>query len=218
MLINCLEPGREPHAVVGDNVLEELYVERQKHRSLRRNILPRQKIRGVQISNPRYPSRLRRFGRKGNGFLHISDVETAVLSQAFTDPKKSCAESDESPPRPNAIERADAGNSPGLQRGDARSNHRSKNSSNAATKFLSPTSSNEGIGHQSQRSSTYLLRSPASLLVLMPAHLACRSEPQDRRRRRSPPTLRKQHACKTRRRDSGSSFARRCRRSERLQP
>jgi ribonuclease E len=73
MLINVLQPEEIRIAIVEDNVLEELYVERTSHESYVGNIY---KGRIVNIE-PSIQAAFVDFGVGRNGFLHVSDVEPA---------------------------------------------------------------------------------------------------------------------------------------------
>src|SRR5579859_4129151 len=71
MLINVLQPEEIRIAIVENNVLEELYVERTSHESYVGNIY---KGRIVNIE-PSIQAAFVDFGVGRNGFLHVSDVE-----------------------------------------------------------------------------------------------------------------------------------------------
>ena len=73
MLINVLQPEECRIAILEDNVLEELYVERTSHESYVGNIY---KGRIVNIE-PSIQAAFVDFGVGRNGFLHVSDVEPA---------------------------------------------------------------------------------------------------------------------------------------------
>src|SRR5215472_14900368 len=73
MLINVLQPEECRIAIVEDGVLEELYVERTSHESYVGNIY---KGRIVNIE-PSIQAAFVDFGVGRNGFLHVSDVESA---------------------------------------------------------------------------------------------------------------------------------------------
>src|SRR5690348_12439762 len=73
MLINVLQPEECRIAIVEDDVLEELYVERTSHESYVGNIY---KGRIVNIE-PSIQAAFVDFGVGRNGFLHVSDVEPA---------------------------------------------------------------------------------------------------------------------------------------------
>ncbi len=73
MLINVLQPEESRIAIVEDDVLEELYVERTSHESYVGNIY---KGRIVNIE-PSIQAAFVDFGVGRNGFLHVSDVEPA---------------------------------------------------------------------------------------------------------------------------------------------
>src|SRR2546427_12344247 len=71
MLINVLQPEECRIAILEDDVLEELYVERTGHESYVGNIY---KGRIVNIE-PSIQAAFVDFGVGRNGFLHVSDVE-----------------------------------------------------------------------------------------------------------------------------------------------
>src|SRR5947209_2196127 len=71
MLINVLQPEECRIAIVENDVLEELYVERTSHESYVGNIY---KGRIVNIE-PSIQAAFVDFGVGRNGFLHVSDVE-----------------------------------------------------------------------------------------------------------------------------------------------
>src|ERR1700724_2839418 len=76
MLINVLQPEECRIAILEDNVLEELYVERTSHESYVGNIY---KGRVVNIE-PSIQAAFIDFGVGRNGFLHVSDVEPAYYN------------------------------------------------------------------------------------------------------------------------------------------
>src|SRR5215212_1377286 len=71
MLINVLQAEECRIAILEDNILEELYVERSSHESYVGNIY---KGRIVNIE-PSIQAAFVDFGVGRNGFLHVSDVE-----------------------------------------------------------------------------------------------------------------------------------------------
>src|SRR5688500_17431045 len=73
MLINVLQPEECRIAILGDSVLEELYVERTSQESYVGNIY---KGRIVNIE-PSIQAAFVDFGIGRNGFLHVSDVDPA---------------------------------------------------------------------------------------------------------------------------------------------
>src|SRR5438128_7314601 len=73
MLINVLQPEECRIAIVEDDILEELYVERSSQESYVGNIY---KGRIVNIE-PSIQAAFVDFGIGRNGFLHVSDVEPA---------------------------------------------------------------------------------------------------------------------------------------------
>src|SRR5438552_15764547 len=73
MLINVLQPEECRIAILENDVLEELYVERTSHESYVGNIY---KGRIVNIE-PSIQAAFVDFGVGRNGFLHVSDVEPA---------------------------------------------------------------------------------------------------------------------------------------------
>src|SRR3954470_18051228 len=73
MLINVLQPEECRIAILEDNVLEELYVERASQESYVGNVY---KGRIVNIE-PSIQAAFVDFGIGRNGFLHVSDVDPA---------------------------------------------------------------------------------------------------------------------------------------------
>ena len=71
MLVNALQPEESRIAIVENNVLEELYIERNSLENFVGNIY---KGRVVNIE-PSIQAAFVDFGVGRNGFLHVSDVE-----------------------------------------------------------------------------------------------------------------------------------------------
>jgi ribonuclease E len=84
MLINVLQPEECRIAIIEDGVLEELYVERTSHESYVGNIY---KGRIVNIE-PSIQAAFVDFGVGRNGFLHVSDVESAYYRHLL-EPRRS---------------------------------------------------------------------------------------------------------------------------------
>jgi len=84
MLINVAQPEECRIAIVEDNVLEELYVERSSQDNYVGNIY---KGRIVNLE-PSIQAAFVDFGVGRNGFLHISDVEPQYFRQGGYDPAK----------------------------------------------------------------------------------------------------------------------------------
>ncbi len=84
MLINVAQPEECRIAIVEDNVLEELYVERTGQDSYVGNI-----YKGVVVNlEPSIQAAFIDFGVGRNGFLHISDIEPQYYAQGGYDPDK----------------------------------------------------------------------------------------------------------------------------------
>src|SRR6476661_8169789 len=80
MLINVLQPEECRIAILENNVLEELYVERTSQESYVGNIY---KGRIVNIE-PSIQAAFVDFGIGRNGFLHVSDVDPAYYKHLLT--------------------------------------------------------------------------------------------------------------------------------------
>ncbi len=91
MLINVLQPEESRIAVVENNRLEELYVERKSVENYSGNIY-RGKIVNLE---PSIQAAFVDFGVGRNGFLHISDIEPQYFRQGGYDPEEIMRESDE---------------------------------------------------------------------------------------------------------------------------
>ncbi|TWT82394.1 Ribonuclease E [Planctomycetes bacterium CA13] len=91
MLINVLQPEECRIAVLDDNRLDELYVERKSVEAFAGNIY-RGKIVNLE---PSIQAAFVDFGVGRNGFLHISDVEPQYFRQGGYDPEEVMRESDE---------------------------------------------------------------------------------------------------------------------------
>lgn len=84
MLINVSQPEEVRIAIIEDNTLEELYVERASADNLVGNIY-KGKIVNIE---PSIQAAFVDFGVGKNGFLHISDVESQYFRQAGIDPEE----------------------------------------------------------------------------------------------------------------------------------
>lgn len=84
MLINVAQPEECRIAIVEDNVLEELYIERHSQDNWTGNIY-KGKIVNIEAS---IQAAFVDFGVGRNGFLHISDVEPQYYRQGGYDPEK----------------------------------------------------------------------------------------------------------------------------------
>ena len=91
MLINVLQPEESRIAVLEDNRLDELYIERKSVEAFAGNIY-RGKIVNLE---PSIQAAFVDFGVGRNGFLHISDVEPQYFRQGGYDPEEIMRESDE---------------------------------------------------------------------------------------------------------------------------
>lgn len=91
MLINVLQPEECRIAVLEDQRLEELYMERKSVEAFAGNIY-RGKIVNLE---PSIQAAFVDFGVGRNGFLHISDVEPQYFRQGGYDPEEIMRESDE---------------------------------------------------------------------------------------------------------------------------
>ncbi len=91
MLINVLQPEECRIAVLADNRLDELYIERKSVEAFAGNIY-RGKIVNLE---PSIQAAFVDFGVGRNGFLHISDVEPQYFRQGGYDPEEIMRESDE---------------------------------------------------------------------------------------------------------------------------
>src|SRR5213596_3636539 len=84
MLINVAQPEECRIAIVEDNTLEELYIERTSQDNFVGNI-----YKGVVVNlEPSIQAAFVDFGVGRNGFLHISDVEPQYFRQGGYDPTK----------------------------------------------------------------------------------------------------------------------------------
>lgn len=91
MLINVLQPEECRIAILENNRLDELYVERKSVEAFAGNIY-RGKIVNLE---PSIQAAFVDFGVGRNGFLHISDVEPQYFRQGGYDPEEIMRESDE---------------------------------------------------------------------------------------------------------------------------
>jgi ribonuclease E len=98
MLINVSQPEECRIAIVEDNVLEELYVERTSQDNYVGNI-----YKGVVVNlEPNIQAAFVDFGVGRNGFLHISDLEPRYYRQAGIDPDEYLASQEPRRPRGKA--------------------------------------------------------------------------------------------------------------------
>ncbi len=98
MLINVSQPEECRIAIVEDNVLEELYVERTSQDNYVGNI-----YKGVVVNlEPNIQAAFVDFGVGRNGFLHISDLEPRYYRQAGIDPDEYLASQEARRPRGKA--------------------------------------------------------------------------------------------------------------------
>ena len=163
MLINVSQPEECRIAIVEDNVLEELYIERTGADNYVGNI-----YKGVVVNlEPSIQAAFVDFGVGRNGFLHISDIEPQYFRQGGYDPDRPIEpasrrrrEEDEGGDRPRPRRTFRPGNRPRvkppiqeiLRRGDE-----------VLVQVIK-----EGIGTKGPTLSTYI-SIPGRYLVLMPA-------------------------------------------------
>ena len=165
MLINVSQPEECRIAIVEDDVLEELYIERSSQDNYVGNVY---KGRVVNLE-PSIQAAFVDFGVGRNGFLHVSDIEPQYFRQGGYDPAKqvaretaaTSASGSETPPRRNGRRgRARVGDRPRikppiqdiLRRGDE-----------VLVQVIK-----EGIGTKGPTLSTYI-SIPGRYMVLMPA-------------------------------------------------
>jgi len=167
MLINVSQPEECRIAIIEDNLLEELYIERASQDNYVGNIY-KGKIVNLE---PSIQAAFVDFGVGRNGFLHISDVEPQYFRQAGFDPK-SLEDDDRSRPKSN---RGGNGNS-------SRPRGRRRNFNGGGRPRVKPPMQEvfkrgdevlvqvikEGIGNKGPTLSTYI-SIPGRYLVLMPA-------------------------------------------------
>jgi len=182
MLINVLEPEESRIAVVEDNVLEELYVERKSIEAYAGNIY-RGKIVNLE---PSIQAAFVDFGVGRNGFLHISDVEPQYFRQGGYDPEEIMRESDEMAAASAKRNRESGrGNSQVFKGGRPRIKPPIQELFKRGDEVLVQVIK-EGIGTKGPTLSTYL-SIPGRYLVLMPAlsrvGVSRKIEDEDDRRR-----------------------------------
>lgn len=159
MLVNALQPEESRIAIVENNVLEELYIERNSLENFVGNIY---KGRVVNIE-PSIQAAFVDFGVGRNGFLHVSDVEYQYYKH-LTGPGGAA------PARPDDEEEED--DRP-PQRGKKRFNERSVRNKPPIQEIFKRGSEvlvqviKEGIGTKGPTLSTYI-SIPGRYLVLMP--------------------------------------------------
>jgi ribonuclease E len=159
MLVNALQPEESRIAIVENNVLEELYIERNSLENFVGNIY---KGRVVNIE-PSIQAAFVDFGVGRNGFLHVSDVEYQYYKH-LTGPGGAA------PARPDDDEEED--DRP-AQRGKKRFNERSVRNKPPIQEIFKRGSEvlvqviKEGIGTKGPTLSTYI-SIPGRYLVLMP--------------------------------------------------
>lgn len=166
MLINVSQPEECRIAIIEDNLLEELYIERASQDNYVGNIY-KGKIVNLE---PSIQAAFVDFGVGRNGFLHISDVESQYFRQAGFDPE--------------AVEENDRGRSQGdrVDNGDSPRPRGGRRSFNGGRPRIKPPMQEvfkrgdevlvqvikEGIGNKGPTLSTYI-SIPGRYLVLMPA-------------------------------------------------
>ena len=171
MLINVSQPEECRIAIVEDNRLEELYIERASQDNFAGNI-----YKGKVVNlEPAIQAAFVDFGVGRNGFLHISDVEPSYYRLGGYDPKEMQDEDDNRPRRKNHSRNSTRPrNKPPIQdlfqRGDE-----------VLVQVIK-----EGIGNKGPTLSTYI-SIPGRYLVLMPAlgrvGVSRKIEDEDERRR-----------------------------------
>jgi ribonuclease E len=200
MLINVSQPEECRIAIVEDNVLEELYIERTSQDNYVGNI-----YKGVVVNlEPSIQAAFVDFGVGRNGFLHISDLEPQYYRQAGIDPKDYM---ETSASRQRALANgADNGNARegersagGNAQGAGRRPHGRRPRTGGRPRIKPPIQDilrrgdevvvqviKEGIGNKGPTLSTYI-SIPGRYLVLMPAlgrvGVSRKIEDEDDRRR-----------------------------------
>src|SRR5436853_327799 len=117
MLINVLQPEECRIAIVEDDVLEELYVERTSHESYTGNIY-KGKIVNLE---PAIQAAFVDFSVGRNGFLHVSDVEPQYYYRHFDaepGPRDREGRRDRSEPRRFRLEEREPGGPPSARAED----------------------------------------------------------------------------------------------------
>ncbi len=150
MLINALQPEESRIAIIENDVLEELYVERNSLENCVANIY---KGRVVNIE-PSIQAAFVDFGIGRNGFLHVSDVEYQYYKHLLTEEEQAA--------RDGGRGRGAAGNDRG-QRNKPPIQKILQRGSEVVVQVIK-----EGIGTKGPTLSTYI-SIPGRYLVLMPA-------------------------------------------------
>ncbi|MEQ8835365.1 MAG: Rne/Rng family ribonuclease, partial [Lacipirellulaceae bacterium] len=191
MLINVAQPEECRIAIVEDNQLEELYIERSSQDNYVGNIY-KGKIVNLE---PSIQAAFVDFGVGRNGFLHISDVESQYFRQGGFDPDKPIQpDGTQRDDRPHdssngspSSEEADEGDSEGSDSGNGSGGTKTRQRSQRKTRpgvrpRVKPPIQDifrrgdevlvqvikEGIGTKGPTLSTYI-SIPGRYLVLMPA-------------------------------------------------
>ncbi len=185
MLINVAQPEESRIAIVEDDVLEELYIERPSQDNYAGNIY---KGRVVNLE-PSIQAAFVDFGVGRNGFLHISDVEPQYFRQGGYDPDQAAVEEFSGAGAGNPRRAADRGPAapPRFRRPGARPRIKPpiqeifKRGDEVLVQVIK-----EGIGSKGPTLSTYI-SIPGRYLVLMPAlgriGVSRKIEDEDDRRR-----------------------------------
>jgi ribonuclease E len=171
MLINVSQPEECRIAIVEDNVLEELYVERTAQDNYVGNI-----YKGVVVNlEPSIQAAFVDFGVGRNGFLHISDLEPQYFRQGGYDPNRPIESGRSGRRNQNADSASDADDA-----GNGRARNR-RSRPGVRPRIKPPIQEilrrgdevlvqviKEGIGTKGPTLSTYI-SIPGRYLVLMPA-------------------------------------------------
>ncbi len=164
MLINVLQPEESRIAVLEDNKLEELYIERKSVEAYAGNI-----YRGRIVNlEPSIQAAFVDFGVGRNGFLHVSDIEPQYFRAGGYDPEEIMRESDEQAEA--AAQRArdtGRGNKRAFKGGRPRIKPPIQDILRRGDEVLVQVIK-EGIGNKGPTLSTYI-SIPGRYLVLMPA-------------------------------------------------
>jgi ribonuclease E len=164
MLINVLQPEEARIAVLEDNRLEELYIERKSVEAYAGNI-----YRGRIVNlEPSIQAAFVDFGVGRNGFLHVSDIEPQYFRAGGFDPEEIMRESDEQAEA--AAQRArdtGRGNKRAFKGGRPRIKPPIQDILRRGDEVLVQVIK-EGIGNKGPTLSTYI-SIPGRYLVLMPA-------------------------------------------------
>ena len=164
MLINVAQPEESRIAIMEDNRLDELYIERKSVEAFAGNIY-RGKIVNLE---PSIQAAFVDFGVGRNGFLHISDVEPQYFRQGGYDPAEIMRESDEMAQK--SAERAresGRGSKTAFKGGRPRNKPPIQEVFKRGDEVLVQVIK-EGIGTKGPTLSTYI-SIPGRYLVLMPA-------------------------------------------------